>query len=241
MHFPVTALQLFDRAHAWKNQSVLGTIAGAFTVNGLRTRNDDFFNRQISLPDQFEHLRGTERIHMHKFCNFWHVTSVRSLTKDDVDSVERGGDGVAIAQIAFNEFRLVGDPRRLAALVRVRFQVIEHAHFPAFADEQVDHVRADQARATGNKCAFHFVVEAFVSNALPFRFGAWRKRRYNKFYLVADQMRIRVSLAISSLRNFRVCGAMPAVAVSVSSSSRNRRKLALSSTSYPGCSSLTSA
>jgi hypothetical protein len=29
-------------------------------------------------------------------------------------------------------------------------------------------MRADQARATGNKRAFHFAVEAFVSNACPF-------------------------------------------------------------------------
>jgi hypothetical protein len=42
MHFPIAFAQLFHPSHRWKNHPVLGTFAGAFAVNGLRARDDDF-------------------------------------------------------------------------------------------------------------------------------------------------------------------------------------------------------
>jgi hypothetical protein len=74
--------------------------------------------------------------------------------KDNVDAVERGRNGVAIAQVACDKLRVLINPRRFPSLMRVRLQIIEHANFPAFAQKQVGDVRADQARATGNKRAF---------------------------------------------------------------------------------------
>ena len=112
---------------------MFGTFAGAFAVNGLRACDDDFFYRQIVLADNFEHLRCPERIHVHKFGDFRHVTTIGSFVKDDVDLVQSGGDRVAISQIALDEFRAFINPVWLAALVRVRLEIIEHAHFPAFA------------------------------------------------------------------------------------------------------------
>jgi hypothetical protein len=44
--------------------------------------------------------------------------------------------------------------------MRLRLKIIQDPHFPAFAHKQISDVRADQARATGDERAFHFVVEA---------------------------------------------------------------------------------
>ena len=59
-----------------------------------------------------------------------------------------------IAQVACDELRVLINPRRFASPMRVRLQIIEHANFPAFAQKQIGDMRADQARATGNKRAF---------------------------------------------------------------------------------------
>jgi hypothetical protein len=115
MHLPITFAQLLYRPHRRKNQSMVWTITGAFAVNSLRACDDDFLNRQILLADYFKHLGSAERIHVHKFCHLWHVTAVGSLVKNDVDFVECGGNRLAIAQIAVNEFRFGVDPRRLSA------------------------------------------------------------------------------------------------------------------------------
>src|SRR5215475_14479851 len=45
VHFPIAATQLLDRPHAWKDQSVLRTFSRAFAINGLRTGDDDLFDR----------------------------------------------------------------------------------------------------------------------------------------------------------------------------------------------------
>ena len=55
--------------------------------------------------------------------------------KDDVDLIERGGDRLTIAQVAFNEFNAVRYPRRLSAPVRLRLQIIENSDLPSFAHE----------------------------------------------------------------------------------------------------------
>ena len=38
--------------------------------------------------------------------------------------------------------------------MRLRLKIIQDAHFPAFAHQQIRNMRADQARATGHKRAF---------------------------------------------------------------------------------------
>src|SRR5262249_5463352 len=67
MHFPITSLQLCDRPHRWKHETMLGTTAGAFAVNRLRARHDNFLDRHFLLPNNLEHLRGAKRIHMYVF------------------------------------------------------------------------------------------------------------------------------------------------------------------------------
>src|SRR5581483_2354148 len=131
-----------------KNHPVPWTFARPFAVNGLRTGSDDFPDRQIVLPDYFEHLRGAERIYVHKFCDLGHVTAVRRLVKNDVDVFKRGRDDSAIAQIAVDEFGTLVDPGRLAAAMRLRLQIIQNARPPAYPHQQINHVRADQACST---------------------------------------------------------------------------------------------
>ena len=58
MHLPIALLQLFHRAHGWKNETVFRTNPGAFAVNRLRTGEDDFFDWQIFLANDLEHLGG---------------------------------------------------------------------------------------------------------------------------------------------------------------------------------------
>ena len=73
--------------------------------------------------------------------------------KDYVDAVESGTDGIAIADISFDELDRCRNPGWFPAAVGVRLEIIEHANFPAFGDEQIGEMRADEARATGNKRA----------------------------------------------------------------------------------------
>ena len=154
MNLPVAAPQLLDRADRRKNQTVLRTNAGAFAVNRLRARDDYFLDRQFLFADHLEHLRCAQRINVNVFRDLRHVAAVGRLVKDDVDLVERGRDGFAIAQVALNEFRLLVNPRRFAATVRLRLQIVEHANFPAFSHQQIGNVRSDQAGSAGDKCAF---------------------------------------------------------------------------------------
>ena len=116
---------------------------GAFAVNRLRTRDDDFLDRQILFANDFEHLRGAERIDVHVFRDLGHVTAVSRLVKDDVDLVERRRDRLAIAHVAFDKLRGGIDPRRFAAAMRVRLEIIQDANFPAFANEKIGQVRTD--------------------------------------------------------------------------------------------------
>ena len=80
---------------------------------------------------------------MHKFDDLWHVTAIGSLVKDDVDLVQCSRNGFAIAQIAFDESRVRVNPRWLAAFVRIRLKIIEHAHFPALTQQQIRNMRAN--------------------------------------------------------------------------------------------------
>src|SRR5881409_1918008 len=140
MRLPIAFAQLFHRPYRRKNQSMFRTIAGPFAVNSLRARNDNLLNRQGFLADHFEHLGSAERIHVHKFCDLWHVTAVGSLVEDDVDLVERGGNRVTITQITVNEFRLLVDPSRLSAAMSLWFQIIERPDLPAVIHQKAHDV-----------------------------------------------------------------------------------------------------
>src|SRR5436190_22205526 len=116
--------------------------------------------------------------------------------------------------------------------MRLRLKIIQDAHFPAFAHKQISDVRADQARATSDERAFHFVVEAFVSMPVLLRFGAWDKRRY-KFIIQIGQIRSRPSRAMISFKNLRVSRAISAGEFSLKSPYHSCRNDAESSTFEP--------
>ena len=80
---------------------------------------------------------------MNIFRNLGHVPAVSGLVKDDVDLIQRGGDRFAIADVAFDEFHFRVDPSRLAAAMRLWFEIIEHPNVPAFVHEQIGNVRPD--------------------------------------------------------------------------------------------------
>src|SRR5262245_25005480 len=134
------------------------TFACAFAVNGLRAGNDDLFDREIVLPNDFKHLCCAERIHMHILRNLRHVTAVRGLVKNNVDSIERSSNRIAIPYVALNEFRLGIYPCRLSATVRLRFEIIQGPHLPTLLHKSVYNMRADQARCASDECAFHHLV-----------------------------------------------------------------------------------
>ena len=159
VHLPIAATQLLDRANAWKDQSVLGTFARAFAVNGLRAGNDDLFNRKIFLPNHFKHLCRAERIHVHIFRDLRHVTAVRGLVKNNVDPIERSSNRIAIPHVALDEFRLGIYPCRLSAAVGLRLEIIQRANLPTFAHEKIDNVRADQTRGASDECAFFHSID----------------------------------------------------------------------------------
>ena len=57
--------------------------------------------------------------------------------KNDIYLVERGGNRIAITQIAVNEFRLLVDPRWFSAAMSLWFQIIERPNLPAIIHEQI--------------------------------------------------------------------------------------------------------
>ena len=85
--------------------------------------------------------------------------------KDDVDLIERDGNCLTIAQVAFNEFHVVPYPCRLYAPVRLRLQIIEGSDLPPFAHEQIRDVRTYQAGTPCDERAFCHasVVEALAA------------------------------------------------------------------------------
>ena len=87
---------------------------------------------------------------MDEFRDLRHVSAIGGLVKDDVNVIERGRYCAAIAQVTFNEFHLLINPRRPSATVGLRFKVVEAAHLPTLVDEKIDNVRADQARSTSD-------------------------------------------------------------------------------------------
>src|SRR5689334_15852753 len=99
--------------------------------------------------------------------------------KNNVHLIERGSNCFAITNIAFNKFRVWIDPVGFAPAMRVRLQIIEHSHPPAFAHEKISDMRSDQTGAARNKSVL----------SIP------GHRNQNRL------------VAVSSARNFRVWGA----------------------------------
>src|SRR6266480_4128979 len=99
--------------------------------------------------------------------------------KDDVDLIERGGDRCAVAQIALDKFGFFVDPSRLPAAMRLRFEIIKDANFPALMHEQIGHMRPNEPGAASDKCAFfvlrHKRTQASVAATL-LQFFLRRKR-----------------------------------------------------------------
>jgi hypothetical protein len=112
---------------------------------------------------------------VHIFGNLRHVTAVRGLMENNVDSLERSSNRIAIPHVALDEFRFGIYPRRFSAAVRLRLEIIQSAHLPAFAHEKIDNVRADQTRGASDECAFHHLVSvAAVSDRRKCQIGARR-------------------------------------------------------------------
>ena len=122
---------------------MLQAFARAFAVNSLRARNDDLFDREIFLANDFNHLCRAQRIHVHIFRDLRHVTAVGGLVKNNVDVVERSGNRIAVPHVALDEFGLGIYPCRLSAAVGLRLEIIQRANLPTLAHEKIDNVRAD--------------------------------------------------------------------------------------------------
>src|SRR5262249_56895160 len=135
VHLPIAATQLLDRAHAWKDHSVLRTLASALAINGLRTCNDDLFDREIFLANDFEHLCGAQRIHVHIFRDLRHVTAIRGLVKNAVDPVKRGSNRLSLPHVALDEFGLGIYPIRLSAALLLRLEIIPGPNAATFAPQ----------------------------------------------------------------------------------------------------------
>ena len=130
-------------------------LARALAVNRLRARNDYLSYRKVFLANDFQHLRRSERIHVHVFGNFRHVTAICRLMKNDINIAQHVFSCVAITEIALHKFCIAIDPGRLAALVRIRFQIVENSYAPALPHEQIRDMRTDQTGAPSNQCVFH--------------------------------------------------------------------------------------
>ena len=154
MHGPVGDAELLDGAHGGKDEPVRGAGRRALAVDGLRAGDDDLLDGQVVLADDLQHLRGAEAVDLHVLGDLGHVAAVRALVKDHVDAFHGGAHRRAVSQIALDKFRLLVDPGGFAEAVGLGFEVVEDANGPAFAEEVVGDVRADEARAAGDEGAF---------------------------------------------------------------------------------------
>ncbi len=64
---------------------MLVTVSCAFTVDGLRTRDEDLANWQSMISDDFKHLGGSEAVDEDILCHLRHVATICGLMKNDVD------------------------------------------------------------------------------------------------------------------------------------------------------------
>ena len=70
------------------------------------------------------------------------------LVADVLHSVEDVPDGVRITHVALDEVDLV---RQVGGGLGMRGERVEHAYGPAFGEQRVDDVRADEACASGDE------------------------------------------------------------------------------------------
>jgi len=157
MHRPIAPAQLFDRPDIGENKSMLGTNSRTLAVNRLRTGHYYLADGQVLLANNFQKLGSSERVYVHVFRNLRHVTAVGGLVEDDVDIAQGVGHGRPIAHIALQKLDLIGNPGRLAATMRLWFEIVEHADLPSVGHEQVGDVRTDEAGPARDESAFSFL------------------------------------------------------------------------------------
>ncbi len=79
--------------------------------------------------------------------------------KNDVDILQRGGHSRAITDVALDELGVLDSPTAgLPSLWVFGSRLSRMRTRPAFPHEQINEVRADQARAAGHERAFAMVV-----------------------------------------------------------------------------------
>ena len=105
------------------------------------------------VPDDLEHLRRAEAVNEDVLRHLRHVAAVGCLVPDNIDVRERATHGVVVLHVPLAKLGRWIDPCWLAELVGVRFKIIEDANGPAFAKEEIDDVRADETRASGDERA----------------------------------------------------------------------------------------
>ena len=149
----VAATELVDGTDMGHDVAVRGAECGAFAVDGLRAGDENFFDRQVVVADELEHLRGAEAVDEDVLRHLRHIAAVGRLVEDDVDVLECGEHRCRVLHIALHEFGGGINPAWAAELVGIGLEVVEDADTPAFADEEVGDVRPDEARASGDKRA----------------------------------------------------------------------------------------
>src|SRR4029079_6050242 len=190
------------------------TIASAFAVNGLRGCDDDLFDRQILLANDLEHLRGAETVNPNVFCDFRHVAAVRRLVEHYVDVTQGGADRFAVGHVALDELDLVRDPGWFAFAMGLRLEVIQDAHCPPFASQEIGQVRTNQSGTARDQGSF--------------RVGLHRTDSLG-------QIRVRPSRSSNVERNPRVAGASKPPALlpfAPNNSAQSWARVTRSSTSY---------
>ncbi len=149
----VAGAQLLGGAQERDDVAVLGAVSGAFAVDGLRACDDYLFDGQVVVANDFQQLRGAEAVDEHVLGHLGHVAAVGGLVEDDVDVLEGGEHGVVVLDFALAELGGGIDPGGLAELVGVGLEIVEDADGPAFGEQEVDDVRADEACASGDEGA----------------------------------------------------------------------------------------
>src|SRR5436190_17217373 len=100
-----------------------------------------------------EQVRGAGAVDIHVFADLKHAlanTDHGGLVEDSFGAFDRAFQGFVIADIAGQEARLRVQVFGNAAVVNLRFKVIENGDVVAALDQRVDDEAADEPRAAGN-------------------------------------------------------------------------------------------
>ena len=95
------------------------------------------------IPDYLQHLRGAEAVDEDILCHLWHVAAVCGFVKYNVDIRQRRAHGLVILNIATVKLGCWVDPFWFAVLVSLWLEIVDYADGPAFAQKQINNVRAD--------------------------------------------------------------------------------------------------